>query len=202
MKKKPWFIGVLYLSLLTVIGCGGKEKIDQGRIIDFDKINRTITLIRDKKANALDPDYSQLPPITYILVKDFLGTEPELKAGLRMKLDTVKNQIIIYDPATKKFKIVDYNVLDKKENVAIENPLVFDRELKKTKNFPIIDQERKMITIYSRRQRILTTFTLPEKYFNLPEYTWDAGDDVRVFYKEEGKALRLLNITRLGFVKD
>jgi len=59
-----------------------------------------------------------------------------------------------------------------------------------------------MISIYSRRQRILTTFTLPEKYFDLPEYTWKARDDVWVYYKEEGKALRLLNITKMGFIKE
>ncbi|MBA4395593.1 MAG: DUF4881 domain-containing protein, partial [Desulfobacca sp.] len=142
------------------------------------------------------------PPITYILLKDFLGIEPELKVGLRMKLDTEKNQIIIYDPASQNFQTIQYTVLDKKESIAIENPLVFDTEIKKPKEFPIIDRERRMITVYSRRQRILTTFSLPEKYFDLPEYTWNAGDEARIFYKEEGKALRLLNITRIGFVKD
>jgi hypothetical protein len=119
-----------------------------------------------------------------------------------MKLDTEKNRIHIYDPAGHTFQTIVYSVLDKKENIAIENPLVFDTENKKPKLFPVVDRERKMITIYSRRQRILTTFTLPEKYFKLPDNTWDAGDDIRVFYKEEGKALRILNITRLGFMKD
>jgi hypothetical protein len=119
-----------------------------------------------------------------------------------MKLDTENNQIIIFDPTRQNFQTIDYTVLDKKERIAIDNPLVFDTDNKKPKEFPIIDRERKMITVYSRRQRILTTFTPSEKYLDLPEYTWNAGDEVLVYYKEEGKALRLINITRIGFVKD
>jgi hypothetical protein len=195
-------IVLVLFPLLFSNGCGGKEKTDQGRLVSFDKTNRTITLIRDKKADALNPDYSYLPPVTYTLAKDFMEKDLELKVGLRMKLDTIKNQIIIYDPDLQAFRTIKYNPLDKKENIAIENPLVFDTETKKPKINPLIDRPKKMITIYSRRQRILTTFTLPEKYFNLPAHTWDAGDDIRIFYKEEGKALRLLNITRIGFVRD
>jgi hypothetical protein len=59
-----------------------------------------------------------------------------------------------------------------------------------------------MITVYSRRQQILTTFTLPDKYFALPAYTWNAGDEVRIYYKEKGKIQRLINITKLGFLRD
>jgi hypothetical protein len=202
VKKYSWMIGLVIVPILMAMGCGGKEKIDQGRVIAFDKAKRTITLIRDKKANIQQPEYTHLPPMTYTLLKDFLGIEPELKFGLRMRLDTETNQIIIYDPKSQNFQTINYTVLDKKERIAIDNPLVFDTDNKKAKEFPIIDRERKMITVYSRRQRILTTFTLPEKYFDLPEYTWNAGDEVRIYYKEEGKALRLINITRIGFVKD
>jgi hypothetical protein len=202
VKKNSWWMGLVIVGLLMIIGCGGKEKTDQGRVVAFDKAKRTITLIRDKKTNTQNPDYTHLPPITYLLLKDFLGIEPELKVGLRMKLDTEKNQVLIYDPTSQNFQTIDYTVLDKKERIAIDNPLVFDMDNKNPKEFPIIDRERKMITVYSRRQRILTTFTLPEAYFALPEYTWNAGDEVRVFYKEEGKALRFINITRIGFVKD
>jgi hypothetical protein len=202
VKKVSWRIGLVIVPLLMIISCGGKEKMDQGRVIAFDKDKRTITFIRDKKANTQYPDYTHLPPITYMLLKDFFGNEPELKVGLRMTLDSENNKVIIYDPASQNFQTIDYTVLDKKERIAIDNPLVFNTDNKKPKEFPIIDRERKMITVYSWRQRILTTFTLPEKYFDLPEYTWNAGDEVLVYYKEEGKALRLINITRIGFVKD
>jgi hypothetical protein len=48
---------------------------------------------------------------------------------------------------------------------------------------------------------MLTTFTVPDRYFALPEKTWDAGDEVRVYYKEEGKALRFMNVSRTDIFK-
>ena len=201
MKKYRLIIGLIIFPILVLFACREKEKIDQGRVIAFDKTKGTLTLIRDKNNDSHFPDYSQLPPITYNLPDDFLGKKEELKAGLRMKLKTDNNQIIIYDPVTQNFKTIEYSLIDKKEGIFFDNPLVYDIENRKPKEFPIIDRERKMITVYSRRQRILTTFTLPDKYFNLPEYTWNAGDEVRIYFKER-KALRLINTTKLGFVKD
>ena len=201
MKKRRLIIGLAVVSMLTAIGCGEEEKIDQGRVIALDKTKGTITLIREKKTDPQNPDYSQLPPVTYDLSKDFLEIKTEIKVGLRVKLNARKNQIIIYDPATQNFRTIDYTLLNQKEGIAIDNPLVFDTDNRKPKAFPIIDRERKMITVYSRRQQILTTFTVPQKYFNLPEYTWNPGDEVRVYFKER-KALRLINITKIGFLKD
>jgi hypothetical protein len=202
MKKYSWIIGLVLVPLLMATGCGGKEKIDQGRVIAFDGFKGKITLIRGKKFDFRYPDYIQLPPVTYDLEKDFLGSKPKITVGLRMKLDSENNQIIIFDPSSRNFKTIQYTPLDKKESIAIDNPLVFDTDNRKPKEFPVIDRENKMITVYSRRQQILTTFTLSERYLALPDYTWNAGDEVRVYYKENGKALRLVNITKLGFLKD
>jgi hypothetical protein len=201
MKKYCLIIGLVIFPILVLTACREKDKIDQGRVIAFDKAKKTLTLIRDKNPNSQTPDYSQLPPITYDLPEDFFGNGQELKAGLRMKLKAENNQIIIYDPITQNFKTIEYTLLDKKEGIFLDNPLVYDRDNRKPKEFPIIDRERKMITVYSRRQRILTTFTLPDKYFDLPEYTWNAGDEVRIYFKGR-KVLRLINTTKLGFVKD
>ncbi len=202
MKTRRWIIELIFIPLLILIGCKEKEKVDRGRVIAFDRIKGKITLIRDKKFDLQSPDYSQLPPVTYVLFNDLPRIDLNLTVGLRMKLNAETNQIIIYDPTEQKFKTINYTLLTKKEGIAIENPLVFDTDKRRPKTFPIIDREYKMITVYSRRQQILTTFTLPEKYFDLPEYTWNAGDEVRIYYKEEGKALRLINTTKLGFIED
>ena len=77
--------------------------------------------------------------------------------------------------------------------------MVFEND--KPKKFPVVDREKKTITVYSKRQQILTTLTLPEEYFALPDYTWDAGDEVRIYYKEEGKAQRFMNITKTDIFK-
>lgn len=201
MKKYGLIIGLVIFPILVLFACREKEKIDQGRVIAFDKIKGTLTLIRDKNVDSHFPDYSQLPPVTYDLPEDFLEKKEELKAGLRMKLKAENNQIIIYDPITQNFKTIEYSLIDKKEGIFFDNPLVYDIDNRKPKVFPIIDRERRMITVYSRRQRILTTFTLADKYFDLPEYTWNSGDEVRIYFKER-KALRLINTTKLGFVKE
>lgn len=201
MKKHYLILGLVFITLGMLIACHEKDQIDHGRVIEFDKTKKTVTLIRDKSSTPQTADYSQLPPVTYDLSEDFLGNMKDLKAGLRLKLKAENNQIIIYDPINKNFKTIVYTLLDKKEEVLLDNPLVYDRDNRKPKEFPMIDREKKMITIYSRRQLILVTFTLPDKYFDLPEYTWNAGDEVRVYYKGR-KALRLINTTKLGFIKD
>ena len=202
MKTRRWIITLIFVPLLIVIGCKEEEKVDRGRVIAFDRFKGKITLIRDKKFDLQYPDNSQLAAVSYDLEKGFFEIEPKITVGLRIKLDIENSQIIIYDPASQNFKTIKYTLLDKKERIALDNPLVFDADNQKLKNFPIVDRERKMITVYSRRQQILMTFTLPEKYFALPDYTWSAGDEVRVYYKENGKALRLVNITKLGFINE
>ena len=121
------------------------------------------------------------------------GADP--KAGKRMKLDAKTREIVIYDDASKGFKKIAYTLIDEKDGVGKDNPLVKD------KKFPIVDKAKKTVTIYSGRQNILITFSLPEEYLALPADTWEAGDEVRVYYKEPGKALRFMNISKTDIFK-
>ena len=121
------------------------------------------------------------------------GEDP--KAGMRMKLDTKTKEIVIYDPATQGFKKIAYTLLDQKEGVAKDDPLVAG------KKFPIVDRTKKAITIYSGRQKILSTFSVPDEFLSLPDNTWEAGDEVRVYFKVPGKALRFQNITKTDIFK-
>lgn len=201
-KKVNWFIIILsLLSLALVVGCGEYGKVDQGRVVAFDKEKRLCTIIREKGADPQNPDYSYLPPLVYTLPENPKEMGPEPKVGLRMKLDAMNKHIIIFDPATQNFKTIAYTLIDQKENVEKEDPLVFDKQQKQPKKFPVVDREKKTITIYSKRQKILVTLTLPDEYFDLPDYTWDAGDEVRIYYKEEGKALRFMNISQTDIYK-
>jgi hypothetical protein len=178
-------------------------KIDQGRVIAFDKEKKTITMIRDKNEDPKKPDYSTLPPHTYALPVETGGEPrmgPEPKVGKRMKLDSKKNEIIIFDDANQNFKIIPFKTVDKKENVDRKSPLLLGPD-GKPKKFPIVDREKKTITVYSGRQKILETFNIPDEYFALPDYTWDAGDEVRIYYREEGKALKFMNISKTDIYK-
>jgi hypothetical protein len=176
-----------------------KEPVDQGRVIHFDRAKGTIRVILNKNADHFNPDFSSLPPVTYTLPagSGAIGFIP--KAGLRLKLDTKNNEIVIFDEATQKIKTIKYAVVNKKENIAQNNPLV--TESGNLKKFPIIDREKNIFTIYSERQRILTTFTLPSEYFSLPEYTWADGDYVVIHYKEDGKTRRVTKIVKIPYTK-
>jgi len=48
---------------------------------------------------------------------------------------------------------------------------------------------------------MLVTISVPAEYFSLPDYTWDSGDEVRIYFKEQGKALRFMNISKTDIFK-
>ena len=196
-KKVSWWALVASLAATLVLGglgCGELGKVDQGRVIAFDNAKATVTFINDVKHDPANPDYSGAP-MTFELPKDPADRGEDPKAGKRMKLDAKTREIVIYDTATQSMKKITYTLIDQKEGVAKDDPLV------KGKKFPLVEKDKKAITIYSGRQKLLTTFSLPDEYFALPDDTWEAGDEVRVYYKEPGKALRFMNITRTDIFK-
>lgn len=178
-------------------------KIDQGRVIAYDKEKKTVTLIRDKNEDPKKPDYSTLPPHTYLL-PEIKGGEPKMgpepKVGQRMKLDAKKNELIMFDDATKNLKVVKYTLIGQKENVDKKDPLLVGPD-GKPKKFPAVDKEKKVITIYSGRQKLLTTLSVPDADFNPDPAYWDAGDEVRIYYREVGKAIKFMNISKTDIYK-
>jgi len=196
-KKVSWWAIVATLAATLVLGgfgCGEMGKVDQGRVIAFDKDKATVTFIEDVKHDPANPDYSGAPK-TFSLPNDPAERGEDPKPGKRMKLDSKAREIVIYDPGTQGMKKITYTLIDQKEKVGKDDPLV------KGKKFPLVEKDKKAITIYSGRQKLLTTFSLPEEYLTLPDDTWEAGDEVRVYYKEAGKALRFMNITRTDIFK-
>ncbi len=201
IRKILWTMMTAILLPIFLFGCSEFGTVDQGRAIEFDKEKGLVTIIRDVKHDAKNPDYSFLPPVTYQKPVDpqEMGADP--KAGYRMKLDTKKKQIVIFDKAAQNFKTIDYVPIDEQENIDRNHPLVYDKASEKAKKFPAVDKDKKQITIYSPRQKILVTIGVPAEYFALPDYTWDSGDEVRIYFKEPGKALRLMNISKTDIFK-
>ena len=196
-KKVSWWALVASLAATLVLGglgCGEMGKVDQGRVIAFDNAKETVTFVSDVKMDPANPDYSGAP-MTFSLPTEPMDRGEDPKAGKRMKLDAKAREIFIYDTGTQSIKKITYTLIDQKANVGKDDPLV------KGKKFPLVEKDKKAITIYSGRQKLLTTFSLPEEYFALPDDTWEAGDEVRVYYKEPGKCLRFMNITRTDIFK-
>jgi hypothetical protein len=203
MRKCNWIVAVLAVLPLTWVlaGCGQYGSVEQGRVVEYNKDKGVVTIIRDKSLDLAKPDYSLLPPVNYELPKDPNEMGPEPKPGKRMKLDTQGRQIVIFVPALQNFATINYTLIEQRENVADTDPLVYDAIAAKAKPFPVVDRERKTITIYSKRQKTLTTFSVPDEYFAMPTDTWDNGDEVRIYFKEPGKSQRFMNVSKTDIFK-
>ncbi len=118
-KKLNWLILLAILPMALALGCGEQGKVEQGRVIGFDKAKDAVTFIMDTKHDTANPDYSGAP-VTFTLPKDPMERGADPKAGLRMKLDTKTREIVIYDMLTKGMAKITYTLIDQKENVAQE----------------------------------------------------------------------------------
>lgn len=189
--------------VMPLAGCNKDDypKVEQGRVVAFNKDTKEVTLIHDSAIDPVNPKYDVLPPSVFKLPVDPKETGPEPKAGGRLKLDTAKKEIELYDHKTQKLVFLPINIVDLQEKIDKEHPLVYDKEAKKAKKFPVVDKEKKTVTVYSGRQKMLCTFTLPDQYIDYPESFWDAGDEVRLTYRTPGQALRFMNITKTDIFK-
>lgn len=197
---------LLVLIGLSLAACGEYGKVEQGRTVAFDKTTDppTAWIIQDSGIEDRNPHYDVLPAHPFQAPKDpgEMGAEPF--AALRVKLDVENKIITMYNPSAKQFDKLPFEVVKDDQGVSVrrKHPLVWDGTTGKEKQFPVINEAEKTITIYSRRQERLTTIKLSADDFGKYKGTeWDAGDEVRVYYKEPGKALRFMNITKTDFTK-
>jgi alpha-D-ribose 1-methylphosphonate 5-triphosphate synthase subunit PhnL len=65
----------------------------------------------------------------------------------------------------------------------------------------VVDRAKQAVTVYDKRKKLLTTFTLPEEYFAMPDSTFGFGDEVRIYAKVPGKAQQLMNISGTDIFK-
>jgi hypothetical protein len=194
-------IGLIILAvILAAAGCTDFGKVDQGRVISFDKNEQTIVMIRDKSPDPKKTDYTALPPVSYKMPADSHETGPAPRAGKLMKIDLDKKEAVIFIGHLNNVATVNYTVVEQKK-VDPKDPLVYDPETKKIREFPIIDQQNKSIEVYLEKRKTLLTFSVPDEYFSLPPDTWAMGDEVRIYYKEPGQSLRFMNVSKTDIFK-
>ncbi|MGA2992303.1 MAG: DUF4881 domain-containing protein [Candidatus Korobacteraceae bacterium] len=182
-------------AALLTFGCGNYGSVDQGRVIAFDKQKGEITIIRDSAAKSSKPRYDVVPPVSVKIPADphEMGTPP--MAGKRLGFDTAKNTVIFFDANSKTIKTITYTVVTEFSNVGSDDPRV------KGVQFPVVDRQNKVITLYSAGDKKLVKFTVADEYFSLPDDTWKSGDEIRYYYKQPGQALRLMNVTTTNVMK-
>ncbi len=165
-----------------------------GRVVAYDKDAKKVTFIEDKLAwsNPGRPDFSVLPAKEFVLPADPGDMAP--KAGGRLRVDYEKKEIIIYNPQAKTIDTFAIEVVSKTDSVEPDNALVMEGGKKKV--FPMVDKAKCEVTIYSPRQKNVSTIKVPAKYMELPAAVWDNGNDVKVTYDEPGKATGFTNISK------
>lgn len=191
-----WKNILAFLPLLFLMGCQFGE-VNQGRVIEYDPEEGVLTYIRDSNyMEPGNPKYDLLPPVTIKIPTDPKEMGPQPISGKRMEIDPDAKEITIFDVETQDFKVISYTLIDHQEGIFRDSALVSGR------TFPEVDRDKKTITVYSGRQRALTTFSVPDEYFDLPDETWRAGDEIRYYYKDPNQALRLMNVTKTDIFGD
>jgi len=194
-------IFIILLAVLAASGCDNFGQVDQGRVIAYDKNERTVVIVRDKSQDAKKPDYTALPPVSYKLPDNLNETGPAPKAGNLMNMDPEKKEAVIFLKDSNTIATVNYTIVDEKKKVDPKDPLVFDPDTKKNRAFPVFDQQNKTISLYLEKSKTLLTFSVPDEYFSMPPETWTLGDEVRIYYKEPGKSLRFMNVSKTDIFK-
>jgi hypothetical protein len=197
ISKRVLTMLLAFAPVLFAVGCSSSNygKVEQGRAIAFDKHSGIVTVIRDSAASTNKPKNDMLPPITVKIPDNPEEMGPAPAVGKRLLFDTDKRIIVVFDAVAGSIKTIMYKPLMEAANVGKDDPRV------KGVHFPIIDRQNKAITIYSTRDKKLVKFTLADEYFSLPDDTWQAGDDIRYYFKQPGQALRMMNVTRTDVMK-
>ncbi len=192
----------LYKILALCILCLGLAacdfgQVEQGRCVATSIVDGKVakfTLVLDVKHDVQHPEYTGGVQ-EYMVPADPKEMGPEPVAGGRVHIDHEKGEVVIFRDG--KLETVKVEFTDVQKGIKANNPKV------KGKKFPVIDKENLTITEFSPRLSEIVTFKVPAEYIDLPPVTWEAGDECRLYYKENAKhqALRFMNVTRTNIFK-
>ncbi len=195
LARKSLVTLVAVAALGLAAGCAKFGKVEQGRAIACDQQKGVVTLILDSAPTSDQPKYDVLPPVTVMLPQDPSEAGPAPEAGKLLSFDTKKRTVVFFDQTSGTVRTVSYVPVEERSGVSRDDPRVAGVE------FPAVDRQKKTVTIYSRRKKILLTFAVPDRYLTLPDDTWKSGDEVRYYYKQPGQALRLMNVSKTDLSK-
>ena len=181
-------ISLLVLVLaaaLVCVACGEMGRVEQGRVVAYNKQSQSITLIRETGDKA---SYGVLPPVSVKAPTDPEEMGPAPAAGRLIKLDTKAQKIVVYDASADSFRVIPYTPVGEPKPAA--KPVA-----------PKVDPKAKTIALYSTADKAVITFAASDDLLAMPADTWKAGDVVRYYYKDPEQALRLMNVTRTDLSK-
>jgi hypothetical protein len=181
---------LLSAAALSLAACGNFGKVEQGRVIAYDKKTGEVVMIRDSSGGqAPKPVYDALPPLSVRIPVDPDEMGPAPTAGKLMRVDLANHELVIYDATAHRFRTIPYTPVEERHNVG------------KGAGLPAVDKVRKTITIYCPAERAAVTFAAPDDLLAMPADTWKTGDEVRYYFKDPAQALRMMNVTKTDLSK-
>jgi len=193
-KKVSLFATILLAA--TLAGCGGTGSVNQGQVVEFDGAKGLVVLIQDSNyPNPASPKFDVLPPLRVGVPVDKREMGPAPDAGKLLALDCEKKQLVVFDAASQGFRTINFTLIGRRDNVYGDDSRVAGVR------FPVVDRDKRTITVYRSKERRLATFSVPDEIFGLPADCWRTGDEVRYYYKDPGQALRMMNITKTDIHK-
>lgn len=188
MKIRSLLILVVALSF-ALAACDFDGGVEQGRCVAFDPEKKLLTVVVDTTLDQHNPHYSGKVD-TFKLPLEARDMGPAPVPGDLLMLEMDKNQVMIYDPATKHLREIPV------EFTKVEKEITPKSSKLKGKDFPIVADGS--VTVYSPRLESIITFKLPPDALALPRETWTLGDEVRIAFRNEKReqAIRIMNVTK------
>lgn len=193
-------------ALFLAAGCGNYGEVKQGRAVAYDAAAKKVTFIEDSGTDDRNPIYEVLPPLTFDMPKLEAETGPIPNVGLRMKLDLEAKVITMYNTTKGAFEKISFELVGEQKGVDVrkQHPLVYDAESGKPREFPVVDMDKSELTLYTQRLQELVTIKVPkEALYRYKASDWNAGDEIRIYYKQDNPAqiLRFMNISKTDIYK-
>lgn len=190
-RESRWGILASSIALCLMAGCAPQGKVGQGRVVEFNAAGGTVTVIEDSNpTDPANPRYDVVPARVLQLPKDPRAMGPAPVAGKLLRTDFQRCELVFFDIRTQGLKTVRCHLVRQQDGVQRDDSRLAG------KSFPIVERQAGTITLYSPQRRILATVSVPQEYLALPDDTWRSGDEVRYYYKVDGRTLRLMNVTQ------
>jgi hypothetical protein len=185
----------LLLAAIALAGCGTFGHVNQGQVVDYQPAAGRITLVSD--SNYRDPGHPRFDVLPAVTIRtpenaDNMGPAPD--AGKLLALDCGARGAVYFDAATQNLVTVPCSLIAE-HRISPNDPRL------KHGGFPFVDRANGSIAVYSPRERKLIEFSVPPAFRNLPADTWKFGDEIRYYYKDPGRALRLMNVSKTDLGK-
>ncbi len=132
-SRQNFSLSLAIVAALAGAGCDVTGKVEQGRVIAYDKQAKRATLIAEASDKS---SFGVLPPSIVRAPENPDEMGPAPAAGKLIALDTKARQIVIFDAAAGAFRTIPYTLVKERLNVSKE-PAAAE-----------IDRNAKTITIY------------------------------------------------------